>query len=400
MKNNPKISSKYDVIIIGAGAAGLFCSGTFPKKVHGLILEKTKQTGTKLLMSGSGQCNITHDGSIKEFIPCYGKNGSKIRTCLYKYSNKGLINFLNENGVETIIREDGKVFPASMDAHEILDLLLKLTADRGFDIAYEKPVTGIVQNSDLSWEVIVSDCRYTCNQLILATGGCSYPTTGSDGSIFSVIKRDLDIPIFPLRPALAPVNIVDYPYGDLSGIAFPDVNISVYRGQKKEAESQGDLLFTHQNLSGPGIINMSKYILPQDKLIINYLFPQTYEQILGQLKSISAGSRESLPNLLAHHFNLPKRFTKLLVDRYGNSLRVIAAKLTGEDFLVKSVGGFNVAMATSGGISLDALKLSTMELINHPNLFAIGEMVDIDGITGGYNLQFAFSSARTANNHM
>ena len=103
----------YDCIIIGAGAASLFCSSSAGLSVKGLILEKTKRPGTKLLMSGNGQCNITHSGSIKEFIQCYGKNGSKIRKCLYKYNNESLIAFLEDNGVKTVTRSDGKVFPAS-----------------------------------------------------------------------------------------------------------------------------------------------------------------------------------------------------------------------------------------------------------------------------------------------
>ncbi|MGF6376167.1 putative Rossmann fold flavoprotein [Clostridiales Family XIII bacterium PM5-7] len=400
MRKNQHNGTEYDVIIIGAGAAGLFCSGTFPEKVRGLILEKTNAPGTKLLMSGSGQCNITHGGSIKDFIPCYGKNGSKIRTSLYQHSNRSLIKLLNDHGVETIIREDGKVFPASLDAHEVLNLLLRLTKDNGFTIAYGQDVTEIHEKEDHSWEVLTSGCRYHCKSLILATGGCSYPTTGSDGSMFSVLKRDLRLPIAPLRPALSPVNIMDYPYADLSGISFSGVNISVYREQKKVTETQGDLLFTHQNLSGPAVINISKDISPKDKLIINYLYPQTYQQVLEQLKTVFAGSNESLPNLLSRHFGLPKRFTSLLVQRYGNSLKALAAALSGEEFIIKSVKGFTTAMATCGGIALDALTLSTMELMYHPNLFAIGEMVDIDGITGGYNLQFAYSSARAAGEHI
>ena len=115
----------YDCIIVGAGAAGLFCAAGFPQKTSGLILEKTKRIGTKLLMSGSGQCNITHDGSIKDFISRYGKNGGRIRSCLYQYHNDHLRDFLESNGVHTFVREDGKVFPTSMEASEIKDMLCR-----------------------------------------------------------------------------------------------------------------------------------------------------------------------------------------------------------------------------------------------------------------------------------
>ena len=153
----------YDVIIVGAGASGLFAAASAdfhangnasdsPKdgassfsdgSFKGLILEKTPRAGTKLLMSGSGQCNITHAGSIKEFVNCYGDKGKKIRSCLYKHSNIKLMEFLEENGVEVYTREDGKVFPVSMDAHDVLYMLLKLTKRNGFEIKYNSAVTAI-----------------------------------------------------------------------------------------------------------------------------------------------------------------------------------------------------------------------------------------------------------------
>jgi len=115
----------YDCIIIGGGASGLFCAAAFSEKINGLILEGSKKAGTKLLMSGSGQCNITHSGSIKDFVSKYGKNGGKIRSCLYQHSNRNLEAFLNQNGVPTMTREDGKVFPKSLNARDVLGMLLR-----------------------------------------------------------------------------------------------------------------------------------------------------------------------------------------------------------------------------------------------------------------------------------
>lgn len=385
----------YDCIVVGAGAAGLFFSAVFPKKVNGLLLEKTKRAGTKLLMSGNGQCNITHDGSIKDSISCYGKNGGKVRSCLYQYHNDHLRNFLHANGIETTVREDGKVFPASMDAKEIRDMLLHRAERNGFSLQREAPVISI-KNADALWYVSTETQVYITKTLVLATGGCSYPTTGSDGSLFPVLKRDLGLEIVQPKPALSPLKVQQYPFAALAGISFPSAEASIFHGDKRTAVNAGGLLFTHRDFSGPAVMNMSKYGEVGDRLVINYLYPMTYEEVYAALQSSMKTSREHTGNLLANTFKLPRRFTKIMAERIGNSPKALAKALTGDTFVITSIGSFNQAMATAGGISLKEIQTKSMELKNHPGLFAIGEVVDIDGITGGYNLQFAYASASAA----
>lgn len=385
----------YDCIIIGAGAAGLFCSSSAGLSVKGLILEKTKRPGTKLLMSGNGQCNITHSGSIKEFIQCYGKNGSKIRKCLYKYNNESLIAFLEDNGVKTVTRSDGKVFPASMNARDILNLLLRKTDENGFKIRYETPAERIEISSD-SWSVYSGGEVFTAHTLVIASGGCSYPSTGSDGSLFHVLRRDLKLDITELKPALSSVQVSDYPYGELSGISFKNAMVSIWRDGKRLAQNEGGLLLTHRDLSGPAVMNISKLALPKDRLHINYIHPISYEEAFARMKSAVRNTKSGLASVMASEFRLPKRFCQIMIERHGDSIKNLARQMTCEEFPISSVSGFNRAMVTSGGLELSQLKLSTMELKDLPGLLAIGEAVDIDGITGGYNLQFAYSSARAA----
>lgn len=408
MKNTSAINNQiYDVIIIGGGASGLFaaaaadlhakgtasqCKGSAFK---GLILEKTARPGTKLLMSGSGQCNITHAGSIKDFIGCYGDKGKKLRSCLYKHSNLALMEFLEDNGVEVFTREDGKVFPKSMDAHDVLYMLIRRAKKNGFELKCGSEVTRLLQATD-SWTVTANDTLYHARNVIIATGGCSYPTTGSDGSFFNVLRNDLSIEITELKPSLTPIQVNEYPYAELSGISFENINTSIWHKDKKIAETCEDLLFTHKDLSGPAVINISKYAQPGGKLKINYLHPLNYEQVLSMLKSAFHGAKGSTANIIASEFDLPKRFCQLFTARHGEALKTLAHSLTGEEFIINSVSGFNKAMATAGGIALDQINTSTFELKNHPGLYAIGEALDVDGITGGYNLQFAYSSAKSA----
>lgn len=409
----------YDCIIVGAGAGGLFAGASFQttRRPAGLILEKTGRPATKLLMSGGGQCNITHAGSIKEFIDRYGKKGGKIRSCLYRHNNLELIRFLEENGIPTVTQEDGRVFPASRKAQDIRDLLLDKCRENGFEIACHQEVTGIrripaegsqpvsdnpdcqapgaSRTHDACWELTTAQTTFRAKTVILATGGCSYPNTGSDGSLFSVLQQDLKLCITPLQPALTPLRVQNYPYRELSGISFADCRVTILRAQKKIAEEHGGLLFTHRDFSGPAILNSSNYAQPGDTLVIRYL-DISREEATAVLQKATEKKRGELPAILAETFQLPRRFCQLLTARIGNSTKALAATLTGEQFTITSLSGFEKAMTTSGGIDLAEMDLKTMEIRKHPGLFACGEMLDIDGSTGGYNLQFAWSSARTA----
>lgn len=386
----------YDCIIIGGGAAGLFCAAGFDRPVSGLILEKTRRAGTKLLMSGSGQCNITHSGSIKEFIPRYGRNGRIIRSCLYKYNNLHLQSFLRENRVETVTREDGKVFPRSMDARQIRDMLLARAKANGFDLQTDSEVTGITQTPDGLWQVTCHQRVSVCRCLIVAGGGCSYPSTGSDGSLFKVLQRDLGLAVTDLRPALTPVNVHDYPYRELSGIGLSHVQLTVWRQEKKAAEDTGSMLFTHENFSGPLFLNMSKDITNSDKIALNYIYPSDKASALDKILHEMKESRMQLQNLLPPLFGLPKALIQAIMTQTGNKPKAIAARLTEDAFTVKSLARFSKAMVTSGGVALSEIDARTMECHRFPGLFVIGEALDIDGETGGYNLQFAYSSARAA----
>ncbi|MBR3706347.1 MAG: aminoacetone oxidase family FAD-binding enzyme [Firmicutes bacterium] len=424
MQNVLKDTNKnnyYKTILIGTGAAGLYFGAGVPCG-HGkdvLMLEKTARPAMKLLMAGSGQCNVTHGGSIKDFLDCYGDHGSRIRTCLYKHNNLELMSFLESLGVPLTEREDGKVFPASMDAHDVKKALMEACAANGAEIRLNSPVTQI-KALESGFEVIVESIdgvsknveTYTCTNLVVATGGCSYPTTGSDGSIFRTLRDDLGLKIEEPRPALTPVSVQDYQFGELSGISLKDIGMKI-AGLKKSFT--GDLLFTHKNLSGPVIINNSRYITTGSRLELNFVYPENSETVTVSLKKAAPGSSRSVTGFLAEEYGLPKRFVSKIVELTlasgtesadkklsalsGKEISALACSLAAAEFSVSGLGGFNVAMVTKGGVSLDEVSLKTMESKRYPGLYFIGEVLDIDGDTGGYNLQFAYSSAMaTADN--
>lgn len=563
-----EIKHAYETIVIGGGAAGLFFGAAAPAGRDILILEKTKQTGTKLLMSGSGQCNLTHCGSIKEFLLCYGKNGNKIRTCLYRHSNLALCRFMEELGVSLIEREDGKIFPRSMDAREVRGALLHACAQNGVTIRTQAEVTAIralpqgsvgncgskqtncfrsqasdavasdarddaadtsftpaaasgTQSKDDAADINMQpactdkdvpkgickaiavqqiaaaspnadvrsaapprcanatasdtndaasgaqadgdpapcekaqlDCApdlgagfaltladgtcLACRNLVIAAGGASYPTTGSDGTLLDILAlappAGLGIPIVPPRPALTPVFIENYPFADLAGISLRDIELKIFskpqenrcgeqtrsmteeaapmfsKKNKKQTKPQsavGDLLLTHKNLSGPVILNHAREISAGTRLAINFVFPYTVDTVISRLKADFSGCRSMISAYIGEQYHLPKRFAakilhlisltdKPLAAISGSQMRALSEALAAWSCTVSGTGGFREAMATAGGVSLDAINLSSMESRDYPGLFFAGEMLDIDGDTGGYNLQFAYASAMAA----
>ncbi|HIV79515.1 MAG TPA: aminoacetone oxidase family FAD-binding enzyme [Candidatus Avanaerovorax faecigallinarum] len=389
----------YDVIIAGGGAAGLYCACGMDRKVNGLILENSSSPGQKLLISGGGMCNLSHGGSVKDFIPCYFEAGPKIRSCLYKYGNLKLMEFFRDRGLHLYIRDDGKIFPESEKAKDVLDALVRGARENGFEIMTGHKVDRIspLEKGSL-WEVTAGGKTFRCRNLVIACGGSSFPKTGSDGSISGVLTRDipgLSENIVKPQPALAPVYVEGYPYGGLSGVSFSRVSAEAFAPDGKPlAKITGPLLFAEKFLSGPVILHISRYLNPGCKLSINYLPDAkiTAKEINGLLSE----SRKSPANTAAEIFGLPKSFTQLLEDESCGKLSAISRRLMTDTFTVSKVAGFDAAMATRGGVSLDAVSTKTFEVKSCPGLFIIGETLDVDGMTGGYNLQFAFSSAMAA----
>ena len=389
----------YDVIIAGGGAAGLYFACGMDKKVNGLILEGSSSPGQKLLISGGGMCNLSHGGSVKNFIPCYFEAGPKIRSCLYKYGNLKLMEFFRDRGLPLYTRDDGKIFPESERAKDVLDVLVRGAGENGFEIMTGHKIDRITPLGEGPlWEVTAGGRTFRCRNLVIACGGSSFPKTGSDGSVLGVLARDipgLSESLVKPQPALAPVYVKGYPYGGLSGVSFSRISAAAFAPDGKPlAKITGPLLFAEKFLSGPVILHISRYLMPGCKLSINYLpdVKITAKEINGLLSE----SRKSPANTAAELYGLPKSFTQVLEDESCGKLSAVSRRLMADTFTVSKVAGFDAAMATRGGIALDAVDTRTFEVKSRPGLFIIGETLDVDGMTGGYNLQFAFSSAMAA----
>lgn len=394
----------YDVIIVGAGPSGLFTACNLRKDLNCLVLERNKTPGIKLLMSGSGQCNITHGGNIKDFLTHYGNKGKIIRQILYKFNNQKLIEYFNKRQVPLFEREDGKVFPKSLDAKDILNSLIDVCKENHVKFSYEQTVKKIEYAKEKACYRLDSqrDVFYG-KHLVIATGGCSYPTSGSDGSMFQILDG-LGIKINPYKPALVPVYVEEYAYGHLSGISLKDTSVAVYRKGKKVGESKGDLLFTHKCFSGPVILNLSRYVEQGDELVINFSRNDCKDKVNDDLKKQLTESKLKLNELIKRYFDFPKRLVdtffeinqmedKSISQVSHKELWKILNKIMSDSMKVSGLGGYNIAMATSGGVDLQEVNLKALSSKRKSNIYFVGEALDIDGDTGGYNLQFAFSSA-------
>jgi predicted Rossmann fold flavoprotein len=391
-----------DLIVIGAGPAGLFCAANASGKDRKiLILEKKRSPGRKLLVSGSGRCNLTHDGDIRSFLDHYGDHGRFLRPALLGFANLDLIAFFEDRGLAMIRQEGGKVFPETQRSRDVLKVLIEECEARNVDIACGKTVKSIGKSGD-GFEVACGDETYRSRFLAIATGGRSYPATGSTGDGYDFARAFGHI-IAEIGPALAPVQIKDYPFSKLAGISFPDAVVSIFR-DKKVKEHHGDVLFTHEGLSGPGILDLSRHIRTGDVLRVSFVGGKKRVDLDRWLRDRSQeGGARNLRSVLVD-LDLPARLAARVLEVSGiphdlkcaqmtRDMRIILADhLTGFPLVVEELGGFNSAMVTRGGVNLLEVNSKTMESKLVRGLYFAGEILDVDGDTGGYNLQAAFST--------
>lgn len=398
---------KYDVVIIGAGPAGLFSALSLNNKKV-LLIEKNKNPGKKLLISGAGQCNYTNNSSIEVFLRMYGENGRLLKTALYNFNNKELISFFKEKGLESLIREDGKVFPITLNSSDILNVLVKSCREKGVEIIYDEAAEK-ASYDDIKNLFLIKTVKstYTGINLIIAAGGISYPNTGSTGDGYKLAESFGHTIVKP-REALTPVYVEDYNFKDLSGISFENINVSLWRNNKKINEFTGDFLFTHVNISGPVILNNSRYFEKGDILKINFTAYKNSEEFKRYFNDLIIRSGKLNVKSILKELKLPKRLIEKIMELSQvkeettcsqlekNKRKKLIELLSSFPFRIERLGGFNIAMVTRGGVSADEVNFKTMESKIKSRLYFAGEVIDYDGDTGGFNIQAAFSTGKLA----
>lgn len=399
----------YDVLVIGAGAAGLVAAAeAASRERRTLLLEKNKRPGVKILMSGGTRCNLTHATDKWGIIKAYGEQGNFLHSALAALSPSELVQMFEEEGVATKVEETGKVFPVSNKATDVLAALVRRFDRSGAELSLAEAV------ANCSWEqgkfLVKTQARtLTCDSLLITVGGKSYPGSGTTGDGYAWAAA-MGHSIVPPRPALVPIT-TDAPWvKSLTGLTIPDVQVSVNEksNPKSLTSARGSFLFTHFGLSGPVILDVSRAVTAHSNpralmLVCDFLPAIKLSELDEQLKqeAVAEGKKQAV-GLLSKH--IPRRLAEELLALCGLNPELRGAELPKKDraclvaaikqspIPVSGTRGFEKAEVTAGGVSLREVDSRTMQSKLLPGLYFAGEVLDLDGPIGGYNFQAAFST--------
>ncbi len=396
----------YDLVVVGAGPAGLMAAGTAAAHLKSvLLLEKQADPGRKLLLTGSGQCNFTNICSLDRFLQAYGEHGRFLKPALYHFDNQAAIAFFKKRGLEsTVVEETGKVFPSSRRARSVLEVLLAECQQQGVELRAQTAVTEISRPADGAFQVVTERGIVQAHRVLLATGGRSYPATGSTGDGYRWAKT-LGHTIVPPHPGLTPFIIRTFPWTDLAGTSFKDLPVTLWRKNKKVKTLWGDWLITHQGLSGPVIQNLARYARAGDTLTLPLVPFEQLEDFRKEWDRLWMSRSNLSLKAWLKQFPLTQGVTRMLMEvaglhpadtvaQVGREKRALLfTGLTAYPLTIQKLGDFEVAMVTCGGVALDEINAKTMESRIVPGLYFAGEVMDVDGDCGGYDLQAAWSTA-------
>ncbi|MBR5426239.1 MAG: NAD(P)/FAD-dependent oxidoreductase [Clostridiales bacterium] len=417
----------FDVIVTGAGPSGMMASLSAAEKgASVLLLEKKERPGKKLLLTGHGRCNITNICIPDNFRDTYHENSRFLTSSLHAFPPEEVREFFLSLGIPTHEEDAGRIFPDSQKAASVCEALEKALEKKGIVLLTDSPVKSIEMHDGI-WSVRTEKDTFESRAVILATGGKSFPHTGSEGDGYD-LAASAGHSVTELAPALAPILLsafsdtsMDSRCEDcgaeftLAGITLPDVGSALLIDGKKKKTVRGDLLFTHQGVSGPAAMPLSRE-LPATKgrysegsvqFVIDML-PDIREEEVEKmlLAAMSENPNRYMKRLLCETFHLQEKAAILVLD--GKVLDIcahevtkemrkeIVRKLKGSVFDVEKCTPIDIAYVTRGGVSVKEIDPKTMASRISEGLFFAGEVMDIDGVSGGYNLQYAWESGRAA----
>lgn len=406
-------TKNYDIAIIGAGPAGMMAALRASEcGADVLLLEKNNAPGIKLLMTGKERCNITNaEADPQKFTANFGKNGKFLLSSLYRFGVEETIDFFHKNNLKTVTERGGRIFPESEKAKDVQELFLRLIKKNKITLLTGCKISNISLKEKKIDKINLEKGEVKARNYLICTGGLSYPQTGSTGDGYKWVK-EMGHTIIKPEPALTPVVVKEEWVKELEGLSLKNVSISIYQNNKKKDEWFGEALFTDFGMSGPIILDMSKSIgklLAEGDvdLFIDFKPALDFDMLDKRiLRDLEEQKNRAIKNILPDL--LPQKMIPVILDlakiypeKKGNSItkderKKLRLLLKQFPLKIKSLLGFNKAIITSGGVALNEVNPKTMRSRIIDNLYFAGEILDLDGPTGGYNLQVCWSTGYLA----
>lgn len=399
--------------MVGAGAAGIISAWRAASLgANVTLLEKNDRIGIKILISGGGKCNITHDGSVESVLAGFRTSEARfLRPSCHRFTNRHIIDMLTSRGLEVYTRPDGRVFPVHGTAKDVAAILSSYLEQSGVDIRLRTSVTGIETDENGVLGVRAGNGRFAARRVIVSTGGCSYPATGTTGDGFKW-AGELGHSTSKLRPALAPIMTEPLPPAEWAGVALRDCLLRARQAGREFVRWRGDLLFTHRGVSGPTVLGISREVAERMEdgdvhLEVDLAPDQSFETVSGDLRRFALENpRRGVASFIDAF--VPDRLSPAILDSSIVDRSVTGAYLSRGDGnrLVEVIKGWKIGVAarvpiekgevTAGGILLDEVDPRSMRSLIVRGLYLCGEILDVAGAVGGYNLQAAFSTGYVA----
>ena len=399
------------VVIVGAGAAGLMAAAELAAAGRGVVLlERGDRPGRKILISGGGRCNLTHEGSPEALLAAFDRPTERfLKHAVYDLSPEALRAWLAERGLATVVETDGCVFPASHRSKEVLDKLLR--AVKGGELRTGVACRRVLVEDGRAVGVETAAGRLAASAVILAAGGPAWPAAGGSASGCELLAA-LGHAIVKLRPGLAPLQIAEPWVRGLQGVSLEEVEFTLERlasardGKRERVVTLGPVVFTHEGLSGPAALDLSSHLEKPTLVRLSLLPGRSAEEIESHLVAAAAGGSQLVRDVIGRM--LPRRVIDHLLMVAGTAPNTqagqltrrarehLAELLTAAPLTASVAGGWDQAMVSVGGCELSEVNSRTMESRKVAGLYVVGELLDIAGPTGGYNLHAAFATGRLA----
>ncbi|WP_101772928.1 BaiN/RdsA family NAD(P)/FAD-dependent oxidoreductase [Peptostreptococcus faecalis] len=420
---------KYDIAIVGGGAAGVMAAlsaRSVNPKLKICILESKKTIGSKMRITGGGRFNFTNNKDISDFFCNIVRNEKFLFSSLYSFTNLDLINFVKKIGLDYLVEESNeeKIYLKSGNAMEAIEAFKRKLDEENIEVFFNKKVEKIEIDGDLK-KIYSSDFLIESHGMIISTGGSSYPQTGSDGK-FQTILKNHSYKIIDNKPALVPIRLRESWPKEIAGVSLKDISISINKNNEKidslvkndlskelykldKVVRRGGVVFTHRGIGGPAALKISSYINRVIKFVTlevdfipNFSSDEIYKIIKeNPKKSVFANIKDLLPtnfvNVILREANMEigKEYD-LFKDNSSNlsksTFGIVIKYLKKCKLEPTSLEDLSKATVTSGGVDVSMIKSSTLESKIHEGVYFAGEVIDIDALTGGYNLQIAFST--------